>query len=38
MKNKILKGLVLTVILVSVFACTPKKEEPVGCCYRQRTN
>ncbi len=30
MKNKILKGLVLTVLLVSVFACTHKQEEPVA--------
>ncbi len=30
MRNKIFKGLVLTVIWVSLFACTPKQEEPVA--------
>lgn len=30
MKNKIIKGIVLTAILVSVNACAPKQEEPVA--------
>jgi len=30
MKNRIIKGIVLTAILVSVNACTPKQEEPAA--------